>query len=215
MKNNAALPSGKSVRGLSFAADQWFAVALLITIIVTTPAVANDIADCNQLADLELRISGCTKFIQSGAKGTNIAVAHVNRGVAHNLKNNTDRAIMDFSKAIEVKPDYSLAYYNRGVAFAESGILYRAIADFDKAIQFNPEDPDAYDSRGFVYADMRDFGRAIADFDRAIELDPSFGTAYYHRSLAYGKIGELDRGMADYNKALQLGCLRHGWCPSR
>jgi len=215
LTNNAALPSGKPGRGSPFAAEKRFVVALLIIFSLITPAVANDIADCNQVADLELRIRGCTRFIQSGAKGTNIAVAYVNRGVAYNLNNNTDRAIMDFSKAIEVKPDFSLAYYNRGVAFAESGILDRAITDFDKAIQFGPEDPDAYDSRGFVYVDLRDFGRAIADFDKAIELDPSFGAAYYHRSLAYGAIGELDPGLADYNKALQLGCLRHGWCPPR
>lgn len=195
---------------------RWFVVAvILLTSGVVTPAAAGDIADCNQLANPDLRIRGCTGFIQSGVQGSNLAIAYTNRGIAFDARNDIDRAIIDFSKAIQIMPDYSIAYYNRGVAYSETGDLDRAIADFDRAIQLDPDDPDAYDSRGFTYSDLRDFERAIADFTKAIELDPGFAAAYYHRGLAYGSIRDLDRGIADYQKALQLGCVRQGWCPPR
>lgn len=199
-----------------FPITRWCAVlAILLMPGVVNFAVAGDIADCNQSADPDLQISGCTGFIQSGAKGNNLAVAYTNRGIAYDAKNDIDRAIIDFGKAIQIMPDYAIAHYNRGVAYAEIGDLGPAIADFDMAIQLVPGDPDAYDGRGFVYVDLRDFDRAIADFTKAIELDPGFGAAYYHRGLAYGAIRDLDRGLADYNRALQLGCLRQGWCPPR
>lgn len=191
------------------------AIALTLLIFGSTPALANDIADCNQTANPELQITGCTGFIQSGASGNNLAIAYANRGIAYSAKDETEIAIGDFDKAIEANPGYVVAYYNRGVAFSELGDFDRAIADFDKAIALNPDDPDAYDSRGFTFHDMRNFDRAIADFDKAIELDPTFAAAYYHRGIAYGARGDLDPGIADYDKAIELGCLRHGWCPPR
>ena len=195
---------------------RWFAVAfMLLTLGMVTPSFGGVIADCNQSVDPDLQILGCTGFIQSGAKGNNLAIAHTNRGIAYDAKNDIDRAIIEFGKAIQIMPDYSVAYYNRGVAYSEIGDLDRAIDDFDAAIRLVPDDPDAYDARGFTYFDMRNFESAIADFTKAIELDPTFGAAYYHRSLAYGTIRDLYRGVADYNKALELGCLRQGWCPDR
>lgn len=193
-----------------------FAVAImLLTLGMVTPSIGGVIADCNQSLDPDLQIRGCTGFIQSGATGNNLAIAHTNRGIAYDALNETKRAIVDFSKAIEIFPDYAVAHYNRGVAYADIGEFERAIVDFDTAIRLVPDDPDAFDARGFTYVDMGDYGRAIADFSTAIELDPGFGGAYYHRGLAYGAIRDLDRGVADYNKALELGCLRQGWCPER
>jgi len=37
-----------------------------------------------------------------------------NRGVAYYMKGEYDRAIRDYNKAIELKPDCAEAYYNRG-----------------------------------------------------------------------------------------------------
>lgn len=193
-----------------------FMVATIAVVLgIAAPATAGDIADCNQSADPDIQIRGCTGFIESGAKGNNLAIAHANRGIAFDALNEIDRAIADFDAAIQVNPKYSIAYYNRGIAHSELGDLDRAIADFDKAIELDPDDPDALDQRGVAFFELRDYGRAIADYDEAVRLDPEFAAAYYHRGIAYGAIAELELGTADYNKALQLGCLRHGWCPAR
>jgi tetratricopeptide (TPR) repeat protein len=193
--------------------------ATLIMLGLAVPASAtflDDIADCNQGADSDLRVDGCSGLIESGRlAGNNLAIAHVNRGNAYNAIREIDHAIADYDKAIEIKPDYAPAYYNRGIAHFEQGDLVLAIADYDKAIEIDRDDPDTYDSRGFAYADLRDYERAIADFDQAIALDPDFAAAYYHRSLAYGAKGDLELGLVDFDRAIELGCLRQGWCPPR
>ena len=46
-----------------------------------------------------------------------------------------DRAIEDYDKTIELKPNYADAYYNRGVVRYKKGDFDRAIEDYDK--QYN------------------------------------------------------------------------------
>ena len=54
-------------------------------------------------------------------------------------KGDYDRAIADYDRAIQLKPDYADAYVGRGVAYGEKGDYDRAIADFDRAIQLKPD----------------------------------------------------------------------------
>ena len=44
-------------------------------------------------------------------------IAYNNRGGAYYLKGEYDSAIVDFTKAIELNPNYAIAYNNRGVAY--------------------------------------------------------------------------------------------------
>jgi tetratricopeptide (TPR) repeat protein len=49
-----------------------------------------------------------------------------------------DKAIDDFTKAIELKPGYAEAYYNRGQVWEEKGDYERGLADYSKAIEISP-----------------------------------------------------------------------------
>ncbi|MGK7894284.1 MAG: tetratricopeptide repeat protein, partial [Xenococcus sp. (in: cyanobacteria)] len=52
---------------------------------------------------------------------------------------NYQGAIADYTKAIEINPQYSDAYKNRGNARRKLGDHQGAIADYDQAIELNPE----------------------------------------------------------------------------
>ena len=97
----------------------------------------------------DTRVQSCTALIKSGRlRRKDRADAYNNRGVAYGGKGDYDRAIADFDKAIQLKPDYADAYDNRGVAYGSKGDYDRAIADYDKAIQLKPDYADAYYNRG-------------------------------------------------------------------
>ncbi len=49
------------------------------------------------------------------------------------------RAIQDWEKAIEIKPDYGGAYYNRACSYSFQGDFDRAISDLAEAIRLEPE----------------------------------------------------------------------------
>jgi tetratricopeptide (TPR) repeat protein len=79
--------------------------------------------------------------------------------------------IADYSKAIELKPDWAAAYYyNRGIAENAKGDLDGAIADYSKAIALKPDDADAYSNRGVAKRAKGDLDGANADYSKASEL---------------------------------------------
>ena len=57
------------------------------------------------------------------------AETYYNRGLARSKKGELELAIEDYTKAIELKPDYAEAYYYRGGAFLRLGEQERAEAD--------------------------------------------------------------------------------------
>ncbi|MCG9132436.1 tetratricopeptide repeat protein [Candidatus Poribacteria bacterium] len=57
-----------------------------------------------------------------------------NRGIDYSEKGAHDLAIEDFTKAIELKPDYAFAYNNRGAVYRDKGEHDQAIEDCSKAI---------------------------------------------------------------------------------
>jgi lipoprotein NlpI len=50
-----------------------------------------------------------------------------------------DRAIADFTRAIELDPQLTWAYYNRGLAFVYTGNEGEAQKDFDECLRLRPE----------------------------------------------------------------------------
>jgi tetratricopeptide (TPR) repeat protein len=98
------------------------------------------------------------------------AAAHYNRAVAYRGKGQIERAIADYTQAIEINPRYANAYFSRGGTFETKGDHDRAIADFTKAIEINPQNADAYANRGLAYQAKDQIDRAIADYSKALEI---------------------------------------------
>ena len=113
------------------------------------------------------------------------AESYLKRGEDSSGAHQYDRAIADYTTAIQLKPDYAEAYNDRGFAYYLKGDGERAIADFTRAIELRPNYPKAYNSRGVAYM-SHGYGAAksVPDFDRAIALKPDFRYAYINRANA-------------------------------
>lgn len=137
-------------------------------------ASQSDMADCQQMQDLDHGIAGCTKIVedQSIAAGDR-AIAYFDRGVDYYAKDDLDRAIADWSEAIKLNPNYAHAYNDRAKAYLAKADYDHAVADYSQAIKLDPHHAIAYKGRGI--ADLLS-GRTIkaeADFQQALDLDPS------------------------------------------
>ena len=73
-----------------------------------------------------------------------------NRGLAYAKQGFYDRAILDYSQAITLKPDYAKAYINRGLAYVDKGLYDRAIDDYNKAIHIDPNSEEAKIARQII-----------------------------------------------------------------
>jgi tetratricopeptide (TPR) repeat protein len=167
-------------------------------IVWTTAAVANDIDDCNQTADADRRIKGCTALLMSAYE------AYLNRGAAYYDKGEYDKSIADNNRAIELNPNNEGAYNNRGNAYNDKGEYDKAIADYNRAIELNPNNEWPYNGRGNGYLAKGEVDKAIDDFNRATKLNPNYELPYLNRGNAYKAKSEYGKAIADYNRAIEL-----------
>ena len=61
------------------------------------------------------------------------AQTYYTRGLVHSKKGELELAIADYTKAIELKPDFAEAYYYRGGAFLRLGEREKAKSDIETA----------------------------------------------------------------------------------
>lgn len=115
-----------------------------------------------------------------------------------------DRAIVGYSTAIELSPDFSQYWADRGDAYLDKLDYAKAIPDYAEAIRLNQGYSTAYNSRGYCYHALGDDDHALADFDKAIELRPEFPRALYNRGNIYGARGDLTHAIADFDTAIAI-----------
>ena len=131
-----------------------------------------------------------------------LASAYAMRGALEQKERDLDRALADFNKAIEVKPDFTEMYMIRGFVKQYKGDSDGAMADYCKAIELNPKFAGAYCGKSLANYDSRNFTDALADIRKACELGLDADIVDYchlYIWLIQARLGEKDNA----NKELQ------------
>ncbi len=129
----------------------------------------------------------------------------VQRGIAYLNQSEKQQAIIDFSEAIRLDPEFTYAYLLRGYAYKENGEYEKAIADYTEAIRVNSKyTAEAYVARGEFYEETDENEKAVADYTEAIHANSEYAYAYYRRGEFYEKIGENEKSVEDYAEAFRL-----------
>jgi tetratricopeptide (TPR) repeat protein len=133
------------------------------------------------------------------------AEGYINRANMRGHNGDTNGAIADLGRAIELDPKSAAAYYNRGLGKRDKGDFDGAISDFDHAIELKANDHEFYNDRGIAKRGKGDNDGAIADYSKSIEIDPKDAEKpYFNRALAKNSKEDKDGAIADYNKAIEL-----------
>ena len=72
------------------------------------------------------------------------AAEYVDRGNRYSRNGVYERAIADYTTAIELDAAHADAWFNRGISWYEVGEYSQSIADFTEAIRINPSDDNYY-----------------------------------------------------------------------
>jgi len=115
--------------------------------------------------------------------------------------NFAQKALADFNKAIELKPN-DLTYYNgRGELILAFGFYKEAVADFEKSNSIEPNEM-AYTKLGLAkfYLGEKD---ALEQLNKAVKLAPTFAEAYYVRGTIHRDEGRLKDALVDFDEALK------------
>lgn len=158
-----------------------------------------------------LIFSGCdgnNSFVQS--KAIRESEEYVNRGLYFWDKDDYEKAIEYYTKAIEINPNNYRAYDLRGYCYDRLKNYELELKDLDKAIEIasKESDPDiaysAYNNRGQFYAQQEKYDLAIQDYTKSIEICPDYFIGYIARGNCYEKIGETEKAIQDYTELIRL-----------
>ena len=145
-----------------------------------------------------------TEVISLQPAACTLSEVHTKRGNAHRTKGEVNKAINDYSKAIELEPNEAEVYKRRANAYVKKDDLDNAIKDYTTAIRLKSDDLYAYNARGNAYTKKGEFDKAVKDHTTAIQLKPDNFYAYNARGKAYRKKWEFDKAIKDYTTAIQL-----------
>ena len=135
------------------------------------------IADFQKACDLgsEMGCKALKKLYGITANNPDEAYICVMRGVDFFQKKEFDKAIKEFTNAINLKSRYAAAYYDRACAYLAKSEYQKAINDFTVAVVINPKYVSAYFNRGIAHEKEGQIENAKADFQRACSLGDEDG----------------------------------------
>jgi tetratricopeptide (TPR) repeat protein len=135
------------------------------------PALVGRALAYGSTGEIDLAIRDLTDAIELGSSPD----ALYNRGVLYAQLKEYAKAIADYTKYIETKPQntgmLADAYLNRGIAHYYTDNANDALADISKAIETNEDLVNAYRVRSMLYREMQKEVLAEADETMAARLD--------------------------------------------
>lgn len=115
-----------------------------------------------------------------------------------------ENAIEQFSRAIELDPDYEKAYIQRAIAYTNLNEYDKASADFDRAIVFNAKDPSLYYLAGTAYHMLDKNSIALERLNKALDEKNNFLEAFQVRSVVLMDLGRYQEALSDCQRCLKI-----------
>lgn len=139
------------------------------------PPPPEEVALCNNhQADAKLRGEACDRLIKSGKlAGLQLAGAYYGRAWMHQLTNQYDGAINDYSESLKLNPSNYFALNGRGWMYINKNELDKAYADFTKSIEINKSSINAlaFANRAEVLRKQGKLSEAQTDLNEALRLN--------------------------------------------
>ncbi len=119
-------------------------------------------------------------------------------------KMNFEDAIDQYTKAIELDPDYDKAYIQRAIAYTKLDDYEKAAEDFDRAIVFDEKDAGLYYYSGTAYHLQGKNNIALAKLNKAVDMKNNFLEAYQVRSVVLIELERYQEALDDCQKCLKI-----------
>ncbi|HWB60587.1 MAG TPA: tetratricopeptide repeat protein [Chthoniobacteraceae bacterium] len=124
------------------------------------------------------------------------------RAEAYARKGEREKAIADYTEAIQIDPDWAASYSGRAGLYFDEGDYDKGFADYDKAAELAPKDLNKFMDRGYAYYQRGEWDKALADVDSVMKLKPGWINAVILRGNIYSAQGKYEEAMKEFDDAI-------------
>lgn len=128
---------------------------------------------------------------------------YFNRGLLYAQTDQTEKALNDFNKAIELK-QYLKAYAARANIYYELKDLRRAMQDAEHVLRTEPNNIKANYVLANCYSDMDQLGQALSYYNKCITLNENEPAFYFKRAIVFGKQQKFSECLKDLDTSTTL-----------
>ncbi len=142
-----------------------------------------------------------------------------NRGQYLRKKGEIQKALNDYTTAVDIDKDNPELYNSRGKTYFDMAAggkvpqaqvgdyLQKSLNDYTKAVELSSKKPktksEALINRGAARGMANQFDAALADMNEGLQLDPTNKNGYFNRSIVFYNLGKHDEAIADYTNYLR------------
>jgi tetratricopeptide (TPR) repeat protein len=120
----------------------------------------------------------------------------------------TDKALRDIEKYLDLYPENRSALSLAGKVEAVSGDNLKALEYFSENLKLHPNDPGCYIDRANAYFVSKSWDWAIKDYSMSLDLKPGDSDAWLNKGIALLNSGRGEDACHDFRKSLSLGNKR-------
>ncbi len=113
-------------------------------------------------------------------------------------QNNYEAAVIQYVRALEVRPDFVTARVRLGVTLNKLGRHDEATAQFQKAVELEADKAYIYNNLGFSLYLEGKYAQAEDALKRALDLQPNFGRARMNHAIVLGKQNRYEEALQEF-----------------
>ncbi len=132
------------------------------------------------------------------------STAHDGLGLALFHEGQSDAAIPELLKALEIAPKWFQPNYNLAMVFARRGQTDEAMHYLNNALIDNPNSLVARNNLGVILLHKGRVDEAIVQFTKALEINPYYAIAHNSLGTALAQNGQMDQATTEYQRALEI-----------
>jgi len=127
-----------------------------------------------------------------------LASINVDQGLKYYSLGRWQEAIVAFSDAIAINPNFAVAHFGLGVTYSRLENWEEALAYFKKTIELNPTFAQGYLGLGITYNILGFNDKAMEALKKAVLINPGFAQARHALALCYLRNGDRASALEEY-----------------
>jgi tetratricopeptide (TPR) repeat protein len=146
-----------------------------------------------------------SKLLDSGVADAELLIK---RAECYRKTGESDKAMNDIKKYLEIYPDNSDALSLAGKIELKSGDNLQSLEYFSRNLKLHPNDPQVYIDRANSYFMSKSWDMAINDYAMSLDLKPDNSDAWLNKGISLLNAGKVEDACHDFKKSFSLGNKR-------
>ncbi len=126
------------------------------------------------------------------------------RGTAFEITGDLEKAMEDYQRSVELKPDFILPTANIGKIYAKKREHEKAIEFYKKAVELGDQDATNYYNYGVCLMNLGKKEQAKVVLEKLISLDENYSDAYYQLGIIYIGLGDSSKAKEFLQKFIDM-----------